>query len=89
MDPTKKKKKKSHYLYLGLEFSFPSSAPPGETVATYVVPIIWGLGIWLRECEFHEVSESLRPIGAAVVVVDFKKSNVLGNNVFFFLRWWT
>lgn len=37
-----KKKKKSHYLYLGLEFSFPSSAPPGETVATYVVPIILG-----------------------------------------------
>lgn len=36
------KKKKSHYLYLGLEFSFPSSAPPGETVATYVVPIILG-----------------------------------------------
>ena len=82
-----KKKKKNHTTYIWVwNLVFQVVLPQVKQSLPTLFPLFWGLGIWLRECEFHEVSESLRPIGAAVVVVDFKKSNVLGNNVFFFFK---
>ena len=76
-------KQKSHYLFLWVwNLVFLVVLPQVKQSLLTLFPLFWGLGIWLCECEFHVVSESLRPIGAAVV--DFKKSNVLGKKQRFF-----